>query len=205
MNPTPKDVDVLLFDFGGVIVGIDFDRVFDRWARLAGVPFEQVKSRFTHGDAYRRHERGEIGVAEYFAALREELGIDLADEDFAEGWAQVFLDEIPSTVEAIRTLGPRVPAYLFSNTNRAHYDLWSVRYAEALRPLRGRFISHEMGVRKPDAEAFERVAGDIGVPAARILFFDDTEANIDGARASGMQAVWVRSPEDVSRALRPWM
>jgi glucose-1-phosphatase len=205
VNPTPKDVEVLLFDFGGVIIEIDFDRVFDRWATLAGVPFAQVKSRFTHGEAYQRHERGEIGVAEYFAALRGELGIDLADEDFAEGWAQVFLDEIPSTVEAIRTLAPRMPAYLFSNTNRAHYDLWSVRYADALRPLHGRFISHQMGVRKPEAEAFQRVVREIGVPAGRILFFDDTEANVEGARAHGLQAVRVRSPEDVSSALRPWM
>lgn len=188
-----------------MIVAIDFDRVFARWAALARVPFEQVKARFSHGEAYRRHERGEIDVSGYFASLRRELGIDLSDEDFAEGWAQVFGAEIAPTVALIRALSPRVPMYLFSNTNPAHYQLWSVRYAEALRPLRRRFISCEMGLRKPERGAFEHVAAEIGVPLARLLFLDDTEANLEAARGLGVKTVLVRSPEDVARGLRPWL
>jgi glucose-1-phosphatase len=108
-------------------------------------------------------------------------------------------------VALLRTLSPRVPTYLFSNTNPAHYQLWSVRYAEALRPLRRRFISCEMGLRKPEPEAFEHVAREIGVPLERLLFLDDTEANLEAARRLGVKTVLVRSPEDVCRALRPWM
>ena len=199
------DTDALLFDFGGVIIEISFDHVFERWAELAHVPFEEVKSRFTHGEAYQAHERGEIGIHEYFAAVRKELGIDLSDEDLAEGWAQVFRAEIPQTVAAVRKLESRIPMHLFSNTNLAHYELWSVRYAAALRPLRQRFISHQMGMRKPTRESFEQVARELGLAPQRILFFDDTEANIEGARAAGLQAVHVRSPEDVLRAVRPWL
>jgi putative hydrolase of the HAD superfamily len=49
------------------------------------------------------------------------------------------------------------------------------------------------------------VAGDIGVPLGRILFFDDTTANVDGARAAGVQAVHVRGPEDVRAAVARWL
>lgn len=200
-----KNPEALLFDFGGVIIEISFDRVFQRWAELAHVPFEQVKSRFTHGEAYQAHERGEIGVKEYFAAVRREVGIDLSDEAMNDGWQRVFGPELHETVEALRKLEGRIPLHLFSNTNAAHYDYWSVRYAEALRPLQRRFISHEMGVRKPEPESFRHVARAIGVPLERILFLDDTEANIEGARAVGVQAVQVRSPDDVVRAVRPWL
>jgi putative hydrolase of the HAD superfamily len=62
-----------------------------------------------------------------------------------------------------------------------------------------------MGLRKPERAAFERVARAIGVAPGRILFFDDTEANVAGARAAGFQAVHVRSPEDVAAALAPWL
>ena len=200
-----NEIQALLFDFGGVIIEISFDRVFARWAELARVPFAQVKERFSHGEEYQRHERGEIDIAAYFASLRRDLGIDLSDEDFAEGWAQVFGPEQPRTVALLRELEPRIPLYLFSNTNPAHYQLWSARYAEALRPLRRRFISHEMGLRKPDRESFEQVSREMGIPLERILFFDDTQANVDGARAAGMPAVLVRSPEDVAAAVRPWL
>ena len=43
-------------------------------------------------------------------------------------------------------------------------------------------------MRKPDAEAFDHVVGAMGVPASRIVFFDDLAENIKGARARGLKA-----------------
>src|SRR5204862_1957216 len=108
---------------------------------LAHVPFEQVKSRFSHGGAYRRHERGEIDLAAYYRELRKELGVELTDEEFTDGWQRVFGPEHPQVVDAVRTLAPRIPQYLLSNTNRTHYDYFRVHYAAALAPLRRIFVS----------------------------------------------------------------
>jgi putative hydrolase of the HAD superfamily len=108
-------------------------------------------------------------------------------------------------VALLRELEPRVPMYLFSNTNSAHHGIWSVRNAHALKPMRRQFLSFEMGRRKPEREAFERIATELALPPDRILFFDDSLANVEGARAAGMQAVHVRSPADVKRAVAPWL
>lgn len=200
-----EDIDALLFDLGGVLVEIDFDRVIARWAELAGAGFTQVKERFDHGEAYQRHERGEIDAAAYYESLRASLGIRLSDADFADGWARVFVAEIRPTVALLPKLAARVPIHLFSNTNRTHHEYWSARYEAALLPLGQRFISSETGLRKPDRESFEHVARTLGVPLGRILFFDDTAANVEGAHAAGMPAVRVQSPADVERAVRPWL
>ncbi|HYC38555.1 MAG TPA: HAD family phosphatase [Usitatibacter sp.] len=200
-----EDIDAILYDFGGVVIEIDFDWIFERWAQLAGVPMERVKSRFSHGEAYQRHECGEITLEEYYESLRRELGIDLTDEQFTDGWQRVFGPENPGTVAIIAQLAGRVPQYLLSNTNKAHYDFWSQRYAAALKPLRKVFTSCAMGCRKPGREAFEHVARETGVALDRILFLDDTESNLEGARAAGMKTVLVRSQEDVARALSPWL
>lgn len=201
----PGEVDALLFDFGGVLIEISFDRVFARWADLAGVDFERVRDRFSHGDAYQGHERGELTIAAYFQSLREELGIELTDAQFGDGWNQVFGPEHEETVALLWQLRERVPLYLFSNTNVFHYDYWRDRYAPALQPFERMFISCELGMRKPHREAFERVAREIGVAARRILFFDDTLANLEGAREAGMHTVHVRSPADVRAAVTPWL
>ena len=58
-----------------------------------------------------------------------------------------------------------------------------------------------MGLRKPEPAAFAAIAAAINVPLERILFFDDTRANVDGALAVGMQAVHVRSLADIKNAL----
>jgi putative hydrolase of the HAD superfamily len=191
----------VLYDFGGVLVDIDFDCVVRRWAELSGRPFEALRPRFTHGPAYQRHERGEIELAEYFAALRGELGIDLDDAQFLDGWNAVFRDEIAPTVRLVRELAPRVPQYLLSNTNPAHHAYFARRYAAALAPLRRHFVSYQMGHRKPERAAFEYIARETSTALDRILFFDDTQENVDAANALGICAVLVRSPADVAAAL----
>jgi putative hydrolase of the HAD superfamily len=45
------------------------------------------------------------------------------------------------------------------------------------------------------------VVNAIGVPAERIVFFDDLAENIEGARGRGLIAVHVTSPDDVANAL----
>lgn len=199
------EYSAIVYDFGGVLVEIDFDRVIATWARHSGVPFAMLKPRFGHGDAYRAHERGEIEAAEYFEALREELAIDIPDEAFAEGWDAVFGEEIAPTIAIARALAGVVPQYLFSNTNAAHHRHFAARYREALAPLDRHFVSHEMGLRKPERAAFEMIAREIGVPPERILFFDDTAANVDAACALGIGGVLVRSSRDVAHAVKPWL
>ena len=49
--------------------------------------------------------------------------------------------------------------------------------------------------------AYDHVVKEIGVPAARIVFFDDSADNIEGARARGLVAVHVTSTRDVADAL----
>ena len=63
------------------------------------------------------------------------------------------------------------------------------------------FLSSAIGLRKPEATAFDHVVKAIGVPCERIVFFDDLAENIEGARKRGLTAVHVRSPDDVAEAL----
>jgi putative hydrolase of the HAD superfamily len=56
-------------------------------------------------------------------------------------------------------------------------------------------------LRKPEAEAYDYVVRAIGVSADRIVFFDDSLENIEGARARGLQAVHVKSGADLADAL----
>jgi putative hydrolase of the HAD superfamily len=197
--------EALLFDLGGVLVDIDFARVTRRWAELAGADAALISQRFSFDAAYERHERGEIEAPEYFAALRSRLGIELDDAQFEDGWNQVFKDAIAPTVALLEPLSARLPLYVLSNSNRTHHRCWEQRYAAALAPIRRHFLSFEMGSRKPEPACFEYIAREIGVPLERILFFDDTRANVDGAQAVGMPAVWVQSPADVKRAVAAWL
>jgi putative hydrolase of the HAD superfamily len=197
----PFHVEALLFDLGGVLIEIRFERALAHWGACAGMPVDAIRPRFAFDETLARYERGEIGAAAYFASLRQSLGIDIPDEDFALGWNAIFVDEIPGVSALLRSVEPHAPLYVFSNTNEDHQREWSTRFAGLLTPFRTVFVSNELGKRKPTPEAFHAVAQAMDVPPERILFFDDTPANVEGALAVGMQAVHVRSIDDVAHAL----
>ena len=199
-RPSPR-VDALLFDFGGVIVDIDFGRAVAVWARQSQVSPRVLAPRFAFDESYEAHERGEIDGDQYFASLRDSLGVMLSDAQLLAGWNAIFLEPLPGIESLLRALAPVLPLYLFSNTNRMHRAYWTARYRELLTPLSGVFCSCDLGVRKPTPEAFLRVADLIGLPPARIAFFDDLAENVRGARAAGLAGFHVSSTAEVLETL----
>ena len=205
MNPpllTPGAADALLFDLGRVVLDIDFGRVTACWAGHAACEPALLAGRFSSRDEiFRRHETGEIDDAEFFEYLRAALGIGISDAQFLEGWNAIFAGEMPGIAPLLARAAKRLPLYAFSNTNPPHVEHFSAAYADVLGHFRKMFLSSSIGLRKPDAAAYDHVVQAIGVPASRIVFFDDLAENIESARARGLIGVHVKSPDDVAAAL----
>jgi glucose-1-phosphatase len=200
-NLAPNSADALLFDLGRVVIDIDFGKALTCWAGHAGCAPSDLAARFVREESYRHHEVGKIEDAAYFQSLRDSLGIGISDAQFLEGWNAIFAGEMPGIAPLLKRAAARLPLYAFSNTNRPHIEHFSKAYADVLSHFREMFLSSTIGLRKPDAEAYDHVVKAIGVPASRIVFFDDLAANIEGARARGIVAVHVTSPDDVATAL----
>lgn len=199
---SPGSADALLFDLGRVVLDIDFSKAIACWAGHAGCQPEAIVSRYVRDEAYRLHEVGKISDEDYFASLRASLGIGISDAQFLEGWNAIFAGEMPDIAELLPRAAKQMPLYAFSNTNRPHVDYFSREYGELLGHFRALYLSSSIGLRKPDAEAFDHVVTAIGVPAERIVFFDDLAENVEGARVRGLTAVHVTSPRDVGNALK---
>lgn len=198
---SPGAADALLFDLGRVVLDIDFSKALTCWATHAGCTPADLAARFVREEPYRQHEIGKIDDAAYFESLRATLGIGITDAQFLEGWNAIFAGEMPGIAPLLERAAKRMPLYAFSNTNRPHVEHFSKAYADVLGHFREMFLSSTIGLRKPDAAAYDHVVKAIGVPASRILFFDDLAENIEGARACGLAVVHVTSPHDVAKAL----
>ncbi len=79
-------------------------------------------------------------------------------------------------------------------------EIHIAEYAASLRAT--------LGIDLPDdaftegwTPAFEAIAAEIGVRQEKIVFFDDTPENVEGARAAGLRAVHVRSLDDIRNAV----
>ena len=190
-------VEALVFDLGGVLIDVDFGRAFAAWAAAAGVPAATIAARFSVDEPYCAHERGEIDERVYFAHLRRALAIALPDAEVRAGWHAIIGQPLPGIDAVVRELAQRFPLYVFSNTNAAHVAHFTPRLRALFAHFRHVFTSCELGRRKPEAEAFARLAQRIGKAPERLAFFDDVEENVAGARRAGLQAYRVTSAAEI--------
>jgi glucose-1-phosphatase len=193
--------DALLFDLGGVVIDIDFRRAFARWAETTRCDEALLRERFSRDEAFKLHETGRLTDEAYFESLRASLGIDISNKQFLDGWNAIFVGEMPGISGSLAKVATSIPLYAFTNTNPAHHLYWSRHLGNFVSHFREIFVSYKIGLRKPDSEAFQFVVEAIGVPAERILFFDDVLANVEGARACGLQAVHVTTTSTVPEIL----
>lgn len=192
----------LLFDLGGVLIDIDFGRALAAWAPHSALPEAELRQAFRFDLPYQRHERGEIGAAAYFDHLASVLRLRASCEEIARGWNSIFVGEIAETAALVRALRTQIACHAFTNTNATHQQTWTRRFPAVVQSFERIFASHELGLRKPSREAFDHIVAELRVPAQSIVFFDDLLENVQAALQAGLQAVHVRSPDDVRHALQ---
>ncbi len=195
------EIRTLLFDLGGVIIDFNFERAFRYWAARSSCDPAELGRRFSLDEPYEQHERGELSASSYFSALRRSLNVSLSDDELIAGWNDVYLGVLPEMLPMLSAASRHFPLYAFTNSNPTHQSEWSVRFADELSIFNNIFVSSELGLRKPDPEAFSEVASQTGFRISEFLFFDDSPENVEGARCAGMHAVLVQSSSDVRDAL----
>ena len=191
----------VLFDLGGVVLRLKPHACFEHWAACANVPAARLRSRFRIDHAYKAHETGAIGFAEYAERLGQRLGIRLAEDDWLSGWNALFAGTFEGVVERLPTLAAALPTYAFTNTNAEHQAAWQARFGDDLAAFERIYASWRIGRRKPDRDAFLWVARALGVAPADILFLDDSAENVAGAQAAGLSAVHVTGAAVTSRVM----
>lgn len=171
--------------------------------RTFGIPGTQAEffERWLLSPVVREHERGAIGVADFAAGMIAELGLAMEPAEFIErfrAWPERLYPETPALLAAIPENIPRV---LLSNMNAAHWDRTDI--SGALEGLFDRqFLSFQTGLLKPDAAAFRQVLEACAIPAANVLFFDDSPHNVDAAARLGIEARLCRGPGEALPVIR---
>jgi len=181
-----------------VIVDIDFNRVLGAWSDFSRVPLATLKQKFTMGEAFHQHERGEITDQAFAEALCLEMDLPLSYEQFSAGWQTVFVALRPDVIaimHKLREQGHRV--VVLSNTNRLHTTFWPDEYPEIRAAADHIYLSQDMGMRKPEARIYQAVLQAEGFSAADAVFFDDNADNIEGANQLGIVSILVTGKETI--------
>ena len=189
MRPT-SPIRLVCLDIGGVLV-----RICSGWAeacKIAKIDLEPdvydaaLFKRIV--EASHRLEHGHIDEAAFDREVAELTGFTPAQVgSAAEAWLVGVYD---GAVELIDWLNarPGIQVGCLSNTTTRHWRMMTTPagpvYA-GLDRLRHQFVSYRIGHMKPAAEIYRYVERATGLRPEEIVFFDDSPANVEGARACG--------------------
>lgn len=192
----------VIFDYGGVLVKtMDYTprHSWDDRLKLARGSVEQV----AHGsESWRLAQSGRIPLAEYWADVARQLGLD--DGDGARFAADFYSGDQPDAallayIQELRRRGHTIA--LLSNASPA---LRGELEAFGMTDLFDVIVpSCEIGVMKPDARAYQAVLDRIQRPADEAVFVDDRADNVEAARALGMYGIAYVDGMDLAAALEP--
>ena len=188
----------LVFDMGGVLY---------RWepeTALRLYPGEDGRILYdaVYGSPdWRRQDSGEIDEDGMIAAARARLPDRLKPEAARLVRWYELTGPVPGMEELARDLSEKgYPLYLLSNVGFAFHKFKSM--IPALKYFTGEFISAEHRLLKPDPEIFRVFLGEFGLRAEESLFVDDVAANIEGARAAGMEGIVFEGAVNLRRQFR---
>jgi glucose-1-phosphatase len=188
----------VLFDLGGVLVEL---RGVTSMADLAGIDDEAELWRRWLGCRWvRRFERGACDPDEFARGVVADWHLTIDPSEFLEIFAAWPVGPLPGAERLVARTSAAVPVGCLSNTNVLHWDGVVERWP-LMTTFAHRFLSHRMGAVKPDAEAYAHVADMVPVPLGRVLFLDDNQLNVHGARAAGLRAEHVRGVAGARRVL----
>jgi putative hydrolase of the HAD superfamily len=193
-------IEAIIFDLGNVIVSVDFTRMLAKWAGLCGRGPEEVRATVWASGLAQRYETGRLDDVEFYQAVTALLGVSLSYEEFAADWGDVFGPPLLGD-EFIAPLAERYPLWALSDTCPAHVARLWPGYGP-LRYFRGGVFSYQVGAMKPDAAMFRAVTERAGVAPEHCFYTDDRQANVESARACGLNAVRYETPAQLAQDLR---
>lgn len=202
MQASDNAVRVLLLDLGGVVLGINFRRVFRYWANAADVNESVFYDNWKLDDAYKAQEIGELDFTGYTEHLSRSLNVVMSDEQWREGWNALWTQPHKDVNALLPSLKMRFQLCAFSNTNAVHAESFLSLYPDVFAHFDQLFLSHEVGCRKPAPESFLRICNMLQCQPNQVTFLDDSQENIEGAKSAGVTAHLTRSESEVVRVLR---
>jgi putative hydrolase of the HAD superfamily len=180
-----------------VLLNLDHKRTQDAFAALGIANFEEIWGMVKQTPLFDDFETGKINRADFITAIRDIAGINVSDQQIIDAWNALLLDFPLRRLQILQQLRIHYDLLLLSNTNELHEEAFNKILMDGNGiPNIGVFfdkvyLSHRIGMRKPDKAIFSRVLHENGLKAEHTLFIDDYMPNTESANALGIQTIYL--------------
>ena len=187
-----KGVKNILFDLGGVLFHIDYQRTIDAFKKLGITDFERHFTQHQQNDLFDAFEIGKIKPEVFVKTLQKSLPL-CSDQEIIDAWNAMLIGLPNEYLKFLEGLGKKYRLFLLSNANEIHIQFVndflknSYNIPSINQFFEKAYYSQEIGMRKPHKSTFQWVLKDANILAKETLFIEDTPHHIEGAKQAGLK------------------
>ncbi len=199
MKPRIRQV---LFDFDEVLARYHHEKRIAHLAAFAGCGHERVREVLFTSGLETEYDGGAIETATYLGRLGDGIGRTVDEEAWiASRLAGSIADA--TMLERVAALDASLALGVLTNNGALMARAIARIIAPVFHRLDGRVLcSGALRMRKPDPAIFTRALELLGWDAATTLFVDDSFANVQSARRTGLHAETVTDAKSFGRVLK---
>lgn len=187
-------IKALIFDFGNVFLNLDLEKAMQDIFKLLEIKtFSDELLAFNY-----LYEQGLISTEEFLEFYQDNFP-KLSEEDVIHLWNSILKDFPVHRLQFIQNLASekKYKLILLSNTNELHIN-WVKDNIPCYETFKncfdGFYLSHKIGLRKPDKAVFEFILNKNQLLANECLFIDDSKEHILAASQLGIHT-WNINPK----------
>ena len=197
-----KNIKAIIFDLGGVLLNINYQNTIDSFKKLGITNTDDFYSKKTQSHIFNLIETGKI-TAEQFLNDLQELTDNATIPEVRSAWNSMLLDFPENRLDLLLSLKSKCKLFLLSNTNAIHINainnkLGDTKWKGFINLFDKMYLSHEIGVRKPNIKAFQFILKQQKLNPNEVLFIDDSPQHIEGAKKLGIICYHLKDGEDIT-------
>lgn len=204
----PNNFQNIIFDLGGVILNIDYQKTADSFREMSLTSFEDLYSQATQNDLFDRFEVGEISAQHFVNKMLTLLPVNTSANKVVRAWNAMLLDFPQENLDFLREIKKHKQTFLLSNTNEIHVQTFNRKLREQTGEsnlntyFNEVYFSNEIGKRKPHPETFQYICDLNKLVPSETLFIDDSIQHIEGAKKIGLQTIHLQKGEKLTEILK---
>ena len=178
----------IIFDFGDIFINLDKEIIFREIEKFGGNPILSP-------EIYAINMSYEVGKisSENFVSQLAAVYPNATKIDIVNIWNGMLLDFPEYRIAFLEALAKegKYRMFLLSNTNALHIEevklkMGSENYNRFQSSFEQFYLSHEIHLRKPNAEIYNFVLQENNLKPEETFFIDDTKENTDAAEQLGI-------------------
>ncbi len=198
----------IIFDLGNVIINLDINATEKALNALYETnEAESILSGLERANVFIDYEIGAMSTETFIDELIKKAKPDVSREMIASAWNAMLLDIPKERFQLLAEAMKNYQTFCLSNTNELHIQFIN-NYLKRefdlddLQPFFHQvYLSHEMGLRKPNPSIFQELLNNHHLESQDCLFIDDTVGHLEGAKSIGINTYHLPAEIDLEKVL----